>query len=381
MNRLAVWRVVLAVGGLGLALAPVWWPAWRRAPATPVVAATVALGPLRQSVDVMARDGAASVESGGVAYWFFNDTILARANAAGAQFLDNSVGFTRTPGGLVLEGDVTDAAGGVLRVVPFTAAELAWQAAHGKMPCAAAPCGETMAIWPGQPVLDAARHRLLIPIYVLTRRTGPEWTPYGAGFAVGVLSASGALTGVERMAGLLWEAGEFAYADQPVVMGDWLYAFGRDTDWNTFQTEDKLARVKLTQLGERGAWQYYLGGDRWGRDPALAAPVFFGGDAGTSVVWNKYLGRWLAVYTPAYSGDVYFRVAQAVWGPWSEPALLFRTQAGWHGVRDYGARMHQEMTQQEGRVEFVSYARATGLNTQNVEMEKVVFGAAPKAGR
>jgi predicted RNA-binding protein with PUA-like domain len=72
---------------------------------------------------------------------------------------------------------------------------------------------------------------------------------------------------------------------------------------------------------------------------------------------------------------VYFRVAPAVWGPWSEPALLFRTQAGWHGVRNYGARVHGEMAQDGGRVEFVSYARATGLNAQSVEMERVEFGA------
>jgi hypothetical protein len=357
------------------------------APPLPTVVSTVALGPLGQASDILARDGGYSLQVGATDYWMFDDTIWGQSLTRGG-FIDNTLSWTTSPSGLFLEGNLTNTQGEPVPFIPFTAAETRWKKLHSAATCGVPPCRQDLSIWPSQPILDTANQRVIMPIYALTRTPGINaWYNYASGFAAAPITSAGKLGPFKRMPVLsgsgyqdmLWGPNDFAYLDQSIIFAAYFYAFGNAYNAATGQIDTKLARVPLAKLSTLSAWTYWDAAGTWSSNPANAVPLFAGGDAGSSIFFNGYLGEWMAIYTPAFQGDVYFRVANGITGPWSAQALLFHTSPGYNNSDCYHAQVHTEMALNGGQTEFVSYSKWTGPFIDQTQMVKVTF--APAAGK
>ncbi|MFN4181794.1 MAG: DUF4185 domain-containing protein [bacterium] len=88
-----------------------------------------------------------------------------------------------------------------------------------------------------------------------------------------------------------------------------------------------LARVRKRRWENAGAYEVW-DGKRWVKEEKKAQALFDNAGA-TSIQWNAYLGKWLAVYTVVFSGEkflseIWARTADALTGPWSEPVVLLQ---------------------------------------------------------
>jgi hypothetical protein len=94
-----------------------------------------------------------------------------------------------------------------------------------------------------------------------------------------------------------------------------------------------LAYVPLDRVEQKEAVLYYAGLERrtrqprWSSEPQARA-LFEGGSCvgELSVTWNRNLRQWLMLYNCGPRGTVVGRLADAPWGPWSEPAVLFDSE-------------------------------------------------------
>jgi len=93
-----------------------------------------------------------------------------------------------------------------------------------------------------------------------------------------------------------------------------------------------LAVAPLDAIEDRAAWSFFTGtapGDSctplWSAAEADAAPLFTASCLGElSVHYHPGLGAWLLLYNCGEPRGIHVRAAPFPWGPWSEPALLFR---------------------------------------------------------
>ncbi|MHA2611927.1 MAG: DUF4185 domain-containing protein [bacterium JZ-2024 1] len=86
-----------------------------------------------------------------------------------------------------------------------------------------------------------------------------------------------------------------------------------------------LARVKKRRWESAEAYEVW-DGKRWVKEEEKAQALFDNA-GGTSIQWNAYLGKWLAVYTAVFSGERFLseiqaRTADKITGPWSAPVVL-----------------------------------------------------------
>ncbi len=111
----------------------------------------------------------------------------------------------------------------------------------------------------------------------------------------------------------------------------------------------KLARVRKENFENFDAYEYFIGlGDdgnpTWEKGSAGLKKLNAMGDVGyifgsdklydegsgcgeLSCAYNPYLGKWMVSYlrsTKAGKGGIKYRLAENLWGPWSEPQSLFR---------------------------------------------------------
>ena len=268
-------------------------------PPIPTVVSVTPFGQVAQNPVIDGRDGTYSAAYAGRSYWAFNDTAMAKPNLTGANFIDNSLAAATSldaSAGITLNRDQTDASGVPVRFVPFTAAEANFQYTHDPAHCTApaATCGENLALWPGPVVFEPGTNRVIVPFGRIIRG-GPisGFQAAGAGLAVGTVQANGAFALTRTTPPLMWSKDEIGYTDQAFVLGGMYYAYG---DRGVFvTTEVHLARVKLADVLNKAAWTYYAGNGVWSADPHASVPVFTGGDAGSSVFYDAYLGEWMAV--------------------------------------------------------------------------------------
>jgi len=106
-----------------------------------------------------------------------------------------------------------------------------------------------------------------------------------------------------------------------------------------------LAYIPENSIGEKEAWRYFAGNlpsgaPIWSDSSSKAKPSFFSrdGDQGGcigefSIAWIGPMESWLMLYNCALGGPgtIRARLAKAPWGPWSEPAEIFRpdTDSAW----------------------------------------------------
>jgi hypothetical protein len=171
----------------------------------------------------------------------------------------------------------------------------------------------------------------------------------------------------------MWKGDEVGYIGGSVVVGEQMYSYGCSPDWIIMHC--RVARVALADALDKSRWRYYAGDGRWSADAADAVTVFDGGAAGNSVFYVPFLDQYMAIYSQPFTNDLMYRVAYQPWGPWSEAGLLFTGDTAWQNNFDYAGFAHPEFATLDGRVQYVTYVRTTGLLRQEIPLAEVVFEA------
>jgi hypothetical protein len=364
--------------GANAASAPVEGPEAAPPPVPPVVSATD-LGVVAEHAGVRARDGAISALVEGRSVWTFGDTPLNVPGHDGDRWADNTLAWTSdldASDGLALDGNHLDATGAPTEFIPYTARERRYNEAHHPDNCQQEPCGAEFTFWPCHLVPDPDRDRSYVFYSALWRISGQgTWRGVGAGIAV--REGDGPLRRPILNPGgpnptLMWGPNEVAYTNAALVVGDDLYAYGCTR--HVFEHRCRVARVPLADVLDRSAWRYYAGHGTWSATPGDAVNVFTGGAAGSSVFYVPYLDAYLLAYSETFTQNMLYSVSRTPWGPWSAPALLFEGLAGWNGAYNYSGHGHPEYAEDDGRVQYFTYAHTTGFLQGDLPLVRVVFG-------
>jgi len=301
--------------------------------------------------------------------WTFNDTCLNDGGVLGDQFIDNTLSASRSldaSDGIFLEKDEEDAQGVPVRFVPFTANEIAFNAAH-------AP--NELAIWPGHLLDDPERNRELIFFGTVYRGSDIGLTGVGAGIAVAnptfttVTRPVQSLNPNAREPTYLWGAKEQSYTGGYLKVGDMLYCYGGSG--RGLSTLVHVARVPIADVLDKTKWRYWTG-TGWSDQNENLATVYKGGAAGDTLFYDDYLGVYVTVYQPFLDNNVYYRVANHPEGPWSDQALMFTAAQGTDP--SYAARVHTEYAEGDGRTQYITYVKNAGFLRQELPLVQVTFG-------
>ena len=350
-------------------------------PPIPPVQSVTPLGVVVQDPLVQGRDGTWSAKINGISYWIFNDTALTQDNASGTNFFSNSMAWTTNldaASGIDLSGNYLDASGAPAQFFPFLPWEAAYNAAHDSSHCTATPCGANIAIWPGPIVPDPARNRALIFFGEIWRTPGYSgWISMGEG--VGIWQ-NGKITRPVVSPGtpyptLLFQGTEVGFTVGWVVSGETLYMYGNQSEFLSENTQ--VAKVDLADVTTLSDWSYYAGNGTWSPSASNAVTVFNGGDAGTSVFFDSYLGMYVAVYCGVENDNLYYAVAYEPWGPWSAATQFYTGLPGYQGNADYACFAHPEFAAGNGQTQYVTYVQDTGFLAQQIQLLQLVFGPAP----
>ncbi len=285
------------------------------------------------------RDGGHTLRLGERVLWQFGDSFVGEsmlsATAAWSDAYD--------PGSL---RDAVDDDGTPSQFLPYTAAELAFNAAHAAPdPCCRDPracpadapychcpahtdCTLRLALWPGDgAALDDRR------AYVLYDRQLTGTAPYdfrdaGVGIAEVELDAATARRHVDANgeAHLVFPPGEPHFTRGLRVDSDdgaYFHAFA-STDRHACSVDILAARVPVEHLHDRARYTFW-NGSSWTSEVARAVPILddIAGGLG-SVAWSPTLGRFVAAWNDLCTpGDTLLvRTAPAPQGPWSAPQRI-----------------------------------------------------------
>jgi hypothetical protein len=155
------------------------------------------------------------------------------------------------------------------------------------------------------------------------------------------------------------EEGEYGFGSASVVVGQDVYMYGCELGDDGLTKPCRLARVPLADILEKSSWLYFSGAGIWSPVSLDAREIFYGNDM-MSVFFNRYLGRFVAVYSEPLEARAMLRTSPSPEGPWSAPIELFSVDApenihGW--VYDFLA--HPEYSTDDDRTIYISYTRKT----------------------
>jgi hypothetical protein len=309
--------------------------------------------------DAMAAVGITGLDSGdlvivdGVAYWTFGDTV------ATSGFYPNVIGTST-------DSDPSDC----IAITP--------KQQNGRPVPLIAPQGGELLVWPSgmeQTGPDT------VHVYLDSVVSDPVrgWRVAGislASFDTTGLQATRALGGA-----LLWGEGTGFLARDPRTFADetYVYVFLTSSEPGVLATDVRLARVPKAQIESRAAYEYWQGeqggtpghwvGGLWNAstgqwDPALSeiAPLWTQALAhnGTSVAYNPFLKRWVAVYSSNIVTTVSARTAPAITGPWSSAEEVLVDCSKFHHAKPtflcYSGAQHEFYMRAGGRTMYVSYS-------------------------
>ena len=155
------------------------------------------------------------------------------------------------------------------------------------------------------------------------------------------------------------------------VVDGYVYIFG-----SKMQMKDKkivhgvsLARVKAEKIEDITRYEYLkeLKGSEpiWTKNPKEAMLLFDGNANELSVSYNEYLGKYLTFYS--YIGDmhenrisrfleeIHMRYADNIWGPWSNPIIVYKCHKSRPDDTCYAAKEHPEFSRENGKITYLTY--------------------------
>lgn len=329
------------------------------------------MGNLGQPANVTGRDVGASAVIGGQITWIYGDTLYHpnagsvltpadwRSATAGISTLSNPMAVT-TP---------EDSRGVPYQAIPYTADEIAYNVASRD------PGNNREALWAGS-IIALNNDTGLIYFSKLLVKGSYKYEFQG----VGVARIGSNSTVATRGSNLLFPPNEPSYANATVHNGV-VYLFNCTTK-APYVNPCTLASVPLAQAENRAAYQFW-DGSKWNSDITSAKPVIEGPVAGLSVRWNPRIQKFIAIYMPAFTNKMYYRVADNLQGPWGSQQLLFNALVpGAGGVGDYATYQHTELSP-DGSNLYATYFRPGGVDSLGVpggmRLVKVAITSPPVA--
>lgn len=365
-------------------------PQAQAAPPAGSVGSATDLGPITWDSRILGRDGGYSVPIGNAAVWVFGDTLLTVPGADGKRWQDNTMAITGdmdASNGVTLTGphgwEHSDSAGVPTEYLPFSPGETWINAANDPARCGqpgVGECGQQFAVWPGPPVADPARNRVLFFFDAIRR--GGSISGFD-GWSRGIVVWNRTTNTFTRPetgpvpGGAAWDrwamfgagSGDVAYGNAPVVVNGVLYSLGC-VPAAFFSRDCSMAKVSLANVLNRSAWRFYTGNGQWSANPNAAVTVVRS-ELHQSIHYNRHLGRYVLVDGV---NSAYYRTAPQPWGPWSDRAKLFDAVPPDRGF-NYFNLTHPEYG--NGRTIYVTYHRPKGSSghQSEVRLVKVVFRA------
>ncbi len=158
--------------------------------------------------------------------------------------------------------------------------------------------------------------------------------------------------------------------------GGYIYAYA--TNCAQLSCRGIVAKAPFDQALERGSWRFY-DGSGWSSDWNDSA-VIMDSAAGNvlSVHWNNYLQKYVAFYQTYYQSPlgntISMRTADRPEGPWSAGCEVFAAVPP-IGSRDSGGGVisHPALTQNDGRIEYITYVRNTGFFKAEIRLVQLAF--------
>ncbi len=313
------------------------------------------LGSVGKLKTTTTRDGGATAIVGSKLLWTFGDTLFNPKSVDGTN-LRSSTAALADPVDPLNVSEPGDANGAPYALLPFTAEEITFNEANRKT-------NERIALWPGSVIADGKRGF----IFYLKLKVKPGFLDYefiGTGIAE---IKEGATTAV-RDPGLLFTVPEPTF-DNAFLDGTTVYVYG---DLGDKKQSFGIARVPLTQIRERTAYQFW-NGSAWESDSKAAKAVLTGIPGGVSVSYNAFLKQYLAIHSEILSNWVVLRTADSPQGVWSTPIEAFTGLTPKENV-NYAGREHPELVIENGRIIFISYYRPMRLFFGELRLVRVILG-------
>jgi hypothetical protein len=334
-------------------------------------------GTIRTNSRILGRDGGSSALFQGYSVWLYGDTFLSDPDAEGRGLISDSWSYTtdlNAQDGITGFQERVDSTGAPTMILPESAAEQAFNAAHNGNPCQQQPCGARWALWPSAMVADNAANRALIFYMVVSAKPG-SFNFQGIGNSVA--SWQNFQDQPQRPPlnppvvadhpDLLFKEDEPNFGTTAFIQSGTLFVYGCGTPINGADKGCRLAKVPPASAEDRSAWMYYAGSGKWSASITDAVSAFTGGSI-SSVSWNDYLQSYVAVYSPPFSQDVNLRTSPNPEGPWSGEITAFTALQPAGGGNVYDALAHPEYNVGGGQTMFISYSRATGGFTSEVRL-------------
>lgn len=348
-------------GGAGMRVEP-------RAPLSVVRSAD--LGPMKESPVILGRDGATSGAVGGKIVWLYGDTLF--DTGQGLSMVSNTWAWTKdrdATNGIDLS--FPESRGRPMPLLVESDSEREFDAAHAASNCREEPCGARWALWPQALVADLDRKRALV-FYEKVYAEQGLFRFWGVGESVAVWNdldepPDRRIDPITGKPPYLFTESDVPFGNARILESDLLYAYGCQSKGWTKQCQ--VARVPLGDALDPRVWTYYGGKIGWTSEASSAVPVIEANDI-MSVAYNRYLGAYLAVYSPPMTNHVMVRTAPRPEGPWSEAVTAFVTRAP-HALWVYDAQAHPDYEEDEGRVQYVTYSLATSDKTSEIRLVKV----------
>jgi hypothetical protein len=356
-----------------------------RSPPQITVSSVQDLGPIENDPGIRFRDCGYSANFQGRSIWIFGDTFLTIDNAEGQRLLCNSWSSTYdidAGDGIAGFSERMDEVGAPVAFFPMTAEELAFNALHTGESCAEEPCGARWAIWPGTIVADPGMGWAYIFYHKIYSEPG-LLNFFHVGHSIAVWKDFEAqperpLFGhSDKYPSLFFTEGKEGFGSAAFLQANTLYIYGCELDRESLTKPCRLARVPIASILDKSAWTFYSGSGNWSSN-LNESEIVFNGNEMMSVFYSSYVSAYIAVYSKPMSHQVMLRASNSPEGPWSSPVEVFvakdsATELGWI----YDALAHPELSQDNGRIIYITYSRNTAAFDSELRLVTVELAPAP----
>lgn len=299
---------------------------------------------------IVGQDGGQSIRAGEQTLFLFSDTLLLAGSGPGARAAGTSDHFLANCAAISHETNLENALAG-LRY---------FHDGEG-LPREILPANHRdrfrrVRFWPEHGVFLNGR---VYFYYLGVQTTGAssvwQFRTVGAGLAEFDLENGTARRIEHRGDWVLWRnpADDLHFGVYVLTAGEYVYVFGSSR--TGVQSTAWLARVRADRIAERDSYEYLASTEpTWSSEIAQACSL---GPAAAefSVNYNAWLGAYTMIYLDEYRKRLKVRIAEQLWGPYSEEVDLIGVPHQDDSLFVYLGFEHAGFQRENGRKIFVSY--------------------------